>query len=218
MIRRLLITSVLLLAGAGYLAHATRAETVPPRRPLATLPVRMDPWEGREAQPFAANVLAVLGVDEYVNRVYVSGRTPYVGLYVGYYESQRQGDTMHSPLNCLPGAGWQSIRQGHTALTVTDTAGASRPITVNQFVIQKGLDRLIVLYWYQSHGRVIASEYTSKIYMVYDAMRLNRTDGALVRVITPITGSSTADEDAAAQRAAAFVQGLFPSLSGVLPS
>jgi EpsI family protein len=85
-------------------------------------------------------------------------------------------------------------------------------------VIQKGLDRLMVLYWYQSHGRVIASEYTSKMYMVYDAMRLNRTDGALVRVITPITGTSTADEDAAAQRAAAFVQGLFPSLSGVLPS
>jgi EpsI family protein len=220
MIRRLLITSLLLLAGAGYLAHATRAETVPPRRPLATLPVTMAPWEGREGPPFAANVLAVLGVDEYVNRVYVSSgsRTPYVGLYVGYYESQRQGDTMHSPLNCLPGAGWQSIRQGRTALTVTDTAGASRPITVNQFVIQKGLDRLMVLYWYQSHGRVIASEYTSKIYMVYDAMRLNRTDGALVRVITPITGTSTADEDAAAQRAAAFVQGLFPSLSGVLPS
>jgi len=218
MIRRLLITSALLLAGAGYLAHATRAETVPPRRPLATLPVTVDSWEGREGQPFAANVLAVLGVDEYVNRVYVSGRTPYVGLYVGYYESQRQGDTMHSPLNCLPGAGWQSIRQGRTALTVTDTAGASRPITVNQFVIQKGLDRLMVLYWYQSHGRVVASEYTSKIYMVYDAMRLNRTDGALVRVITPITGNSTADEDAAAQRAVAFVQGLFPSLSGLLPS
>ena len=218
MIRRLLITSVLLFAGAGYLAHATRAEIVPPRRPLATLPVRMAPWQGREGQPFAANVLAVLGVDEYVNRVYLSGTGPYVGLYVGYYESQRQGDTMHSPLNCLPGAGWQSIRQGRTALTVTDGSGASRPITVNQFVIQKGLDRLMVLYWYQSHGRVIASEYTSKMYMVYDAMRLNRTDGALVRVITPITGTSAADEDAAARRAAGFVQDLFPSLSGVLPS
>jgi EpsI family protein len=218
MIRRLLITSLLLLAGAGYLAHATRAETVPARRPLAMLPVSLDSWEGHEGQPFAANVLAVLGVDEYVNRVYFSGTAPYIGLYVGYYESQRQGDTMHSPLNCLPGAGWQSIRQGRTALTVADTGGASRPITVNQFVIQKGLDRMMVLYWYQSHGRVIASEYTSKMYMVYDAMRLNRTDGALVRVITPITGTSAADEDAATQRAAAFVRSLFPSLTGVLPS
>jgi EpsI family protein len=215
---RLLITSALLLAGAGYLAHATRAESVPPRHSLATLPVRVEPWEGSEGPPFAANVLAVLGVDEYVNRVYRSSTAPYVGLYVGYYESQRQGDTMHSPLNCLPGAGWQSIRQGRTALTVTDTGAASHPITVNQFVIQKGMDRMMVLYWYQSHGRVIASEYTSKMYMVYDAIRLNRTDGALVRVITPITGTSETDEDAAAQRAAAFVQSLFPSLSGVLPS
>ena len=218
MIRRLLITSALLLAGAGYLAHATRAETVPPRQPLATLPVHVEHWTGREGAPFEKNVLAVLGVDEYVNRVYVSGGAPFIGLYVGYYESQRQGDTMHSPLNCLPGAGWQPMRQDRATLTVPDTGGASRPITVNQFVIQKGLDRMLVLYWYQSHGRVIASEYTSKIYMVYDAMRLNRTDGAMVRVITPITGTSAADEDAAAERAAAFVRGLFPSLSGVLPS
>lgn len=218
MIRRLLITSALLLAGAGYLAHATRAETVPPRHSLATLPVHVSDWTGREGAPFEKNILDVLGVDEYVNRVYVSGRAPYIGLYVGFYESQRQGDTMHSPLNCLPGGGWQPVRQDRTTLTVADTSGAPRPITVNQFVIQKGLDRLLVLYWYQSHGRVIASEYTSKIYMVYDAMRLNRTDGAMVRVITPITGASAADEDEAAKRAAAFVQSLFPSLSGVLPS
>lgn len=218
MTRRLLITSLLLLAGAGYLAHATRAETVPPRHSLATLPVHIDQWQGREGAPFAKDVQAVLGVDEYVNRVYVSGKAPYIGLYVGYYESQRQGDTMHSPLNCLPGAGWQPMRQDRATLTVADGSGASRPITVNQFVIQKGLDRMLVLYWYQSHGRVIASEYTSKIYMVYDAMRLNRTDGAMVRVMTPIAGTSAADEDAAAQRAAAFVQSLFPSLGGVLPS
>ena len=218
MIRRLLITSALLLAGAGYLQHATRAETVPARQPLATLPVHVSDWTGREGAPFEKNILDVLGVDEYVNRMYVSGRAPYIGLYVGFYESQRQGDTMHSPLNCLPGAGWQPVRQNRTTLTVADTSGAPRPITVNQFVIQKGLDRLLVLYWYQSHGRVVASEYTSKIYMVYDAMRLNRTDGAMVRVITPITGASAADEDAAAKRAAAFVQSLFPSLSGVLPS
>ena len=218
MIRRLLITCVLLLAGAGYLAHATRAETLPPRQSLATLPVHVDDWTGREGAPFEKNVLAVLGVDEYVSRVYVSGKAPYIGLYVGFYESQRQGDTMHSPLNCLPGAGWQPVRQDRTTLTVADTAGAARPITVNQFVIQKGLDRMLVLYWYQSHGRVIASEYTSKIYMVYDAIRLNRTDGAMVRVMTPITGASAAAEDAAAQRAAAFVRSLFPSLSGVLPS
>jgi EpsI family protein len=84
--------------------------------------------------------------------------------------------------------------------------------------IQKGLDRQLVQYWYQSHGRVVASEYTSKVYMIMDAIRLNRTDGAMVRVITPITGDRAGDESAAIRRATDFVQGLFPALTGVLPS
>ena len=91
-------------------------------------------------------------------------------------------------------------------------------MTVNRFVIQKGLDRDVVLYWYQSHGRVVASEYTSKMYMVYDALRLNRTDGALVRVITPILDNDSADGQAAAGRATAFVQAAFPRLGELLPS
>ena len=218
MTKRLLITGVLLLAAAGYLARATRAESVPPRRALATIPVQIDQWQGRDTEPFEASILAVLGVDDYVSRVYYSRNAPYVGLYVGYYASQRQGDTMHSPLNCLPGAGWEPIRQSRATLNVTAADGSTAPIEVNQFVIQKGLDRQIVYYWYQSHGRVIASEYTSKMYMVYDAFRLNRTDGAMVRVITPVTGETEADERLAAARGATFVQRIFPALTTVLPS
>jgi EpsI family protein len=123
---------------------------------------------------------------------------------------------MHSPLNCLPGAGWQAVRQDRVTLHVRGADGAPVAVTVNQFVIQKGLSRQLVLYWYQSHGRVIASEYTSKLYMVYDAMRLNRTDGAMVRVITPIRDRG--EEAAAAGLANAFVQQMFPSLSRLLPS
>jgi EpsI family protein len=218
MITRLLITSVLLLSGAGYLAHATKTEVVPPRSSMATLPAQVGQWTGRQGPTMSAKVIAVLGVDDYLNREYYSSSAPYVGLYVGYYKSQRQGDTMHSPLNCLPGAGWLPVKQGRATFPVSDGSGISRPITVNQFVIQKGLDRLLVLYWYQSHGRIVASEYSSKLYMVYDAMRLNRTDAAMVRVLTPIMGGTADDEAAAARRAQEFVEGLFPSLSRVLPS
>ena len=217
MVTRLLVTSLLFLAGAGYIAHATVAEVVPPRSSMATLPIRVGVWQGQPAPTMSAKVIAVLGVDDYVDRQYFSQTEPYVGLYVGFYKSQRQGDTMHSPLNCLPGAGWQPVKQERTTFSVPDEGGRQRPITINQFVIQKGLDRLMVLYWYQSHGRVIASEYTSKIHMVYDAIRLNRTDAAMVRVVTPITGPGAADEAAAAARAKQFVQELFPSLSNVLP-
>jgi len=218
MLTRLLITSLLLLGGAGYVAHATVTEVVPPRSSMATLPLRVGVWEGRPAPTMSAKVIAVLGVDDYVNREYVSRTEPYVGLYVGFYKSQRQGDTMHSPLNCLPGAGWLPVKQGRATFSVNSGDGAQRDVTVNQFVIQKGLDRLMVLYWYQSHGRSIASEYTSKLYMVYDAMKLNRTDAAMVRVITPITGPGPSDEADAARRAQTFVQDLFPSLASVLPS
>ena len=133
-------------------------------------------------------------MDEYLNLVYSKTADLPIGLYIGYYKSQREGDTMHSPLNCLPGAGWAPESQSYLTIPVSTSPGAApQPITVNRYLIRKGADRQLVLYWYQSHGRVVASEYSSKIFMVLDAIRTNRTDGALVRVITPVL-----DEDAGA--------------------
>jgi EpsI family protein len=218
MVTRLLIASALLLAGAGYIAHASTTEVTAPRESLSQLPLRFDRWQGRDEPAFPATILAVLGVDEYVNRIYGTGREPVVSLYVGFYQSQRQGDTMHSPLNCMPGAGWEPVKQDRATYDVKLSDGGVQSITVNQFIIQKGLDRQMVQYWYQSHGRVVASEYTSKAYMVYDAMRLNRTDAAMVRVITPIVGETHEGEMAAARRVTEFVQGLFPQLARMLPA
>jgi EpsI family protein len=138
-----------------------------------------------------------------------------VGLYMGFYGSQRQGDTIHSPLNCLPGAGWQPVSEGR--LQIANADGQGRDITVNRYVVQKGVERQLVLYWYQSHGRVVASEYTSKLYLIHDAIRLNRTDGSMVRVIAPIKVNA-ADEGAAAERLAEeFVRVIFPLLPAYLP-
>lgn len=218
MTRRIVLTSVVLVMATGYLAHASHNEPIPLRQPLAALPMQLAPWSGGEAAPYASDVVRMLGVDEYVNRMYLAPNQPFVHLYVGFYASQRQGDTMHSPLNCLPGAGWEPVSKGRADIAVRDAAGASRSINVNELTIQKGLDRELVLYWYQSHGRVVASEYTSKFYMVYDAMRLNRTDAAMVRVITPILGDDDASVASASARARAFVQAMFPSLSQSLPS
>ena len=160
-------------------------------------------------------MLKVLGVDDYLSRVYYRSDRAAVGLYMGYYASQRQGDTIHSPLNCLPGAGWEPLSQGR--LTIANVDGRGNDITVNRYVVQKGLDRQLVLYWYQSHGRVVASEYTSKLYLIHDAIRLNRTDGSMVRVIAPIRHGATDDGAAADQLAQAFVRVLFPPLPAYLP-
>jgi EpsI family protein len=213
---RLLIVSACLLGTTAYLTRTSRAEVVPLREPLATCPVNLSDWTGRQATNFDERTLAVLGVDEYLNRVYLDHRGRPVGLYIGYYGSQRQGDTMHSPLNCLPGAGWAPVRFDRVDLRVPAPLEGTneRTIRVNRYLIEKGLDRQLVLYWYHSHGRVVASEYWGKFYLVLDAIRSNRTDGALVRIIAPIT---TSEEDAE-QDATAFARVLYPLLGRYLPS
>ena len=173
-------------------------------------------WRGKNAPRFDQQILTVLGVDEYVNRIYVAPDGLQVGLYIGYYQSQRQGDTMHSPLNCLPGGGWEPTKRERVTLTVPG-AGAAGQIEVNRIVIEKGLDRQMVLYWYQSHGRVVASEYWGKIYTVVDAIRLNRTDAAMIRLISPISGVDAGAESAAAAHATDLATAVFPLLARYLP-
>jgi EpsI family protein len=207
------VTACLVLTGL-YLATTARADAVALRESLTACPLQIRDWNGRRAADLDQNVLAVLGVDDYVNRLYVNRRGAIVSLYAGYYGSQRQGDTIHSPLNCLPGAGWRPTRMGRINIGVANGAGEMRDIEVNRLVIEKGLSRQLVLYWYQSHGRVVASEYWGRAYLVVDAVRLGRTDGALVRVITPV-GASEADAE---REAIDFTRSLFPLLDRYLPS
>ncbi len=200
---------VLLLAATGlYTGRARSAEAVVPREPLRSLPLRLGAWDGRDALPFADDVVAKLGVDDYINRQYVSASGGPIGLYVGYYASQRQGDTIHSPQNCLPGAGWQPVAFDRVTIPTGTT-----PIRVNRYVIQKALDRQVVLYWYQGRGRVVASEYANKMLLMLDAARLHRTAGGLVRLMAPVT---TSPEDAS-RELASFAATLFPRLGAYLP-
>ncbi len=214
MTRRLLLLSACFVATTTYVGFAMQPERVPLRESLAHLPNQLGNWSGHEAAPLTSDVLSVLGVDDYLNRYYVASPTNVVGLYVGYYQSQRQGDTIHSPMNCLPGAGWQPVRTTQTTIAVP---GRPDPIPVNEVLIVKGLDRQVVFYWYQSHGRIVASDYWSKIFMVTDAIRLNRSDAALVRIVSPIT-SPQGGIEGAEHDARQFVQILLPYLDRYLPS
>jgi EpsI family protein len=210
---RLAALTAIFLISTGYVQYAMEPERVPLRVPLSDLSTRMGPWMGREAEPLTDSVLAVLGVDDYVSRYYQASPTDLVSLYIGYYESQRNGDTIHSPMNCLPGAGWLPMQTGYIDISVPNR---SEPIRVKRVLIQKGLDRQVVLYWYHSHGRVVGNEYMSKIFMVYDAVRMNRSDAALVRVVSPV-GMAEGGEQAADARAVEFVQALFETLDQHLP-
>jgi EpsI family protein len=217
MLVRSLALAASLLATAGYLEHASRSEETPARAPFAEFPTEVGAWSGREAPDFEPTVLEALGVDEHVNRYYTADNRS-THLYVGYYRSQRQGSTIHSPMNCLPGAGWLPIKARRIDLAAAGADGGREgPKVVNQYVIQKGLDEQVVLYWYQSHGRIVASEYWSKIFLVLDSIRLNRTDAALVRVITPYDESSGDDRQAAEHASIAFANAILPLLSDYLP-
>ena len=214
--KRIAIVLACLLLAAVAVARADRQQITPILSPLSTFPVDLAGWQSRDLPPLSDRELEVLGADDYLTRAYYT-RQGSIGLFVGFWESQQQGDTIHSPLNCLPGAGWEPMATGF--LSVGDPRNPSGPpMTVNRVVIQKGLDKQLVLYWYQSHGRVVASEYWGKIYMVLDAMRLNRTDGAIVRVIAPVMGD-TAEAEAEAERAAlSFIDDLLPELDRHLPA
>ena len=209
-------TIVLLLVGTSlFLSNARKPEAPLERTGLAEFPMRLDGWRAVVDPPLSADVLRVLGVDDYLSRAYYGQRGEAVGLYLGFYESQRQGDTIHSPLNCIPGSGWEPISEGR--LDIVNVDGKGRDIRVNRYLIQKGLDRQLVLYWYHGRGRVVASEYVSRALMVRDAIVTNRTNGSLVRVIVPIPLS--AEQNLAPMEATGekFIRAIFPLLDTYLP-
>jgi EpsI family protein len=191
------IIAVAMLAGTwGLLASLSHGEVVVARKPLAQFPLVIgDQWKGTESS-MDEKILDVLKLNDYILRYYVPKREisgsekesaddlP-LWLYVGFYQSQRTGATYHSPQNCLPGAGWQFTES--KVIPVSIAGGTT--IAVNQVLIQKGLEEQVVFYWYQDRGRVIASEYWAKVYLVWDAMTRNRTDGALVRITIPVYNS-----------------------------
>jgi EpsI family protein len=206
---RLWIT-VGLLVGAFMLLHTvSHGEAIVPHSALRQLPYTLGSWAGKD-QPLEERIVQAVGVSDYTNRIYFSQEDGFAQLYVGYYASQRTGDTIHSPKNCLPGAGWDPVRSGYARIVVP----GGRQIVVNEYVIQQGLDKALVFYWYQGRGRVIASEYSGKFWMVTDAISRNRTDGALVRLVTSMNDG----EEKARARLESFAKLVFPRLDAIIPN
>lgn len=206
---RFLIVAILLAGTAGFLQARRRTEIVPKSKPVSSFPISVGNWAGQDLR-IDDEVLSVLGPGDFLSRIYTQAGQPYVGFFLGYFPSQQTGDTMHSPKNCLPGSGWTPTESSRIRLPV---AGGGVP--ANRYVIQKGADRQLVIYWYQAHGRSIASEYWARFYLMADAMRMNRTDGALIRIVTPIEYGES--EESAEERAVQFAQQIAPSLSSYVP-
>src|SRR5262249_50269942 len=148
MLARSIALFLILTAGAVVIARAERTEPVPMRASFNTFPMKIGTWKGGEEPPFEPKVLAILGVDDYVTRAYCAPDRTGAGLYIGYWQTQRQGDAIHSPLNCLPGSGWEPLSKRPLEISVPGgEPDAPRRIEVNRYVVQKGLDRQLILYW-----------------------------------------------------------------------
>jgi EpsI family protein len=205
-------TLLLLLEAMAYYAFASRAETVPPVEPLLLFPSVIGDWLIYRDFPLDKEVLDVLKADDTLNRFYVNQATKEMaGLYIAYFQTQRYGQAPHSPKNCLPGAGWEPIKEDFVTLSVP---GWDAPIRVNRYVVEHGDEKSVTLYWYQSHNRVIATEYAAKFWAVADSIRNRRSDTALVRIMIPV---GPAGVEAAEQTGNRFVQAVFPSLLHQLP-
>jgi EpsI family protein len=202
-------TAFIVLQGA-LIYNAIRPEAIPAGQPLSGLPAMLGNWRLIQEGVVDTDTQAVLKADDLLNRYYGSGQNA-ANLFVAAFRSQRNGKAPHSPKNCLPGSGWTPLHAGEISVDV----GRGAPIQVNRYVVAHGDDRSLVLYWYQSRDRAIASEYTAKFWVVVDAMRLNRTDTALVRVVVPIVDK---DEAAATQAATDFVRSFYGTLRTYLPA
>jgi EpsI family protein len=210
------IVALLMLATALLLQLHARGEMYPSRPSLSSFPAQIDGWTGTD-ESLDPETLAILGPGEFLVRDYVSApgnadQPPdWMNLYIAYFPSQKTGDTIHSPNHCLPGAGWVPISREVVQITRPD--GSSFP--VNRYVVSKLDDRQLVLYWFQAHGRIVASEYWAKYYLVADSIRMNRSDGALVRLMTPMRNGESAEE--AEARVMKLGSQLLPLLDNFIP-
>lgn len=201
-----ILLAVLIAAGILINTWAYLGEAHVNRHELKDFPVELNEWkqEGGD-QRLDAETLSVLRASDYLLRSYRRPDGRRANLYVGYYQSQRDGASYHSPLNCLPGSGWQMVKPATIVVPLAD----GKSFEANKYVIENGGYRELMIYWYQGRGRMVASEYWGKVYTVLDSVRLRRSDAAMVRVTVPIT---TSDDDAlkAATHFATVTAGVLP--------
>jgi EpsI family protein len=203
-----ILLTVLLAAGIfiNFFEHASEARL--PRKALSELPKELGAWRQTGAdERFSAETESVLRADDYVMRNYaISGAngSRQANLYIGYYASQKTGATYHSPLNCLPGSGWTLNRPQIVEIRTPD----GKTFQANAYIIESDKYKEVLIYWYQGRGRAVAGEFQDKLYTIWDSLRLRRSDGAMVRVMTSVGDSEEKALAAATDLAGRAAEGI----------
>ncbi len=211
-LKHTLIASSIMIFTAIFLNYINHSEDVHPNKPFSTFPKQIGEWKGIE-QRFDDRIYDVLGVDDSFLATYRNSNGGQVQLYIGFYQSQREGDLIHSPKHCMPGAGWNIVSSSIEELNVSNTD--YNKIETIRFKLKNGIHEQAVLYWFQSRGRIISSEYLQKIYLVIDSITRHRTDGSFVRLIAPIHDG---DEEKTLVYIKDFAKLIFPILTEYIPA
>ena len=208
----ILIVTVFLLLQAAVFYGFSRSEKPPASSPLKEFPKTLGDWQMIQENVVEQEVRDVLKADDLLNVTYAKpGVQLPAYLFVAFFRTQRTGQAPHSPKNCLPGSGWVQSVSDEIPI---DVPGVATPIVVNRYIVARGNQQSVAIYWYQSRDRVVASEYKAKLFVVADALRYNRTDTSLVRVVVPVLNGQA---DAATEVGREFVRALYPSLKQYLP-
>jgi EpsI family protein len=191
----------------------SQTKNIPLLKDLIYFPGKIGNYDKKEDISFDPQTVRILAATDYLQREYISNKNQRLNLFIGYYASQKQGKQIHSPKHCLPGSGWEETRYQNQWIPIPAKNGQG--ITVNKYLVSKGLENNLVLYWYQSRGRVNTNEYLERLYLVWDAIYRKRTDGAIVRITVPFNEKS---KQQVLNDGIKFVQELTPILDTFLPS
>jgi EpsI family protein len=202
------LLTVVLIAQAVLFYSASHGEITPLASPLSAFPREIGDYRLAQEGYVDQETLDVLKADDTLSRVYADSQGG-ASLFIAYFKTQRQGQSPHSPKNCLPGAGWQQDQSGKIDVQVP-----GETININRFVVSKGGNKSIVLYWYQSQGRVIADEFAAKFYLIANSIQRRRSDTALVRVVVGVPPGEDKRAEAVGLN---FVRAAYPAVKAYLP-
>ncbi len=201
------LVAVIVVGGIGVNWFVNRGEVIAPRDAMSNLPAQLGDWRQKNDEiRFSEQTESVLRTTDYTMREYVLPDGRSANLYVGYYESQRTGATYHSPMNCLPGAGWVMRDPKYIEIALSD----GRTFTANRYFIENGAYNEVMIYWYQGRGRSEANEYSDKINTIWDSVTRRRSDGAMVRIMTSVGADENAAVEAAIDLSARLAEQLDP--------
>jgi EpsI family protein len=208
---RFIIVTALLAATALLMEGRRGSEIILSHLALRSFPETLGSWVGTDIA-IPQDTLDVLGpgdflLRDYRNPAYNAG----LGLFIAYFPSQRTGDTIHSPKHCLPGAGWEPIQSDRISVNLPGIG----TIPANRYLLAKGEERQLVLYWYWAHGRAVASEYAAKFYLVSDSIRMHRSDGSLIRVSMGLAPHQ--DVESVQRVMVAFAGNVVAQIDGYIP-